>query len=113
MTRRRFWHGALLGLLVTGIAACSSERLTIPNYNQPTTEGLSKDPSAVQLLATGILDGVRDGTAVMARDFGIFGREAYNYFPTDGRNISNYLNGIPGPQRLDPAGFAAGNWTIH
>lgn len=112
MTRRRFWHGARLGLLVTGITACSSERLNIPNYNQPTTEGLSSDPTAVQLLASGVLDGVRDGIAGMARDFGIFGRETYNYFPTDGRNISNYLVGIPGPQRLDPAGFASGNWTI-
>ncbi|MBC7789492.1 MAG: RagB/SusD family nutrient uptake outer membrane protein [Anaerolineae bacterium] len=111
MIRRRFWHGARLGLLIAGIAACSSERLVIPNYNQPTTEGLSNDPTAVQLLATGVLDGVRDGIAGMARDFGIFGRETYNYFPTDGRNISNYLVGIPGPQRLDPAGFASGNWT--
>jgi len=112
MTRRRFWHGARLGLLITGIAACNSERLNIPNYNQPTTEGLSNDPTAVQLLASGVLDGVRDGFAGMTRDFGIFGREVYNYFPTDGRNVSNYLVGIPGPQRLDPAGFAAGNWTI-
>jgi hypothetical protein len=113
MTRRRIWHGARLGLLITGIAACSSERLNIPNYNQPTTEGLSKDPSAVQLLSSGLLDGTRDGFAGMTRDFGIFGREAYNYFPTDGRNVSNYLVGIPGPQRLDPAGFASGNWNIH
>jgi len=112
MTRRRFWHGARLGLLIAGIAACSSERLNIPNYNQPTTEGLSSDPTAVQLLASGVLDGVRDGFAGMTRDFGIFGREVYNYFPTDGRNVSNYLVGIPGPQRLDPAGFASGNWTI-
>ena len=112
MTRRRFWHGARLGLLLTAIAACSADRLVIPNYNQPTTEGLSKDPAAVQLLASGVMDGVRDGIAGMARDFGIFGRETYNYFPTDGRNISNYLVGIPGPQRLDPAGFAAGNWNI-
>jgi len=113
MTRRRFWHGARLGLLIAGMAACNSERLNIPNYNQPTTEGLSKDPSAVQLLSSGILDGVRDGFAGVNRDFGIFGREVYNYFPTDGRNVSNYLVGIPGPQRLDPAGFASGNWTIH
>ncbi|MFL5464153.1 MAG: RagB/SusD family nutrient uptake outer membrane protein [Gemmatimonadaceae bacterium] len=112
MSRSRFWHGARLGLLLTGIAACSSERLVIPNYNQPTTEGLSKDPAAVQLLAAGILDGVRDGFAGMTRDFGIFGREVYNYFPTDARNISHYLIGIPGPQRIDPAGFASGNWTI-
>jgi len=111
MTRRRFWHGARLGLLLTGIAACSADRLVIPNYNQPTTEGVGKDPQGVQLLASGILDGTRDGMAGMNRDFGVFGREAYNYFPTDGRFISNYLNGILGPQRLDPAGFAVGNWT--
>ncbi len=112
MTRRRFRHGARLGLLLTAIAACSADRLVIPNYNQPTTEGLSKDPAAVQLLASGVMDGVRDGIAGMTRDFGVFGREVYNYFPTDGRTISNYLVGIPGPQRLDPAGFASGNWNI-
>ena len=85
MTRRRFWHGARLGLLLTGIAACSSERLVIPNYNQPTTEGVSKDPKGVQLLASGILAGTRNNMAGMNRDWGVFGREAYNYFATDGR----------------------------
>jgi hypothetical protein len=111
MSRSRFWHGARLGLLATAIAACSSEKLVIPNYNQPTTEGVSKDPKGVQLLASGILDGVRDNMAATNRDFGQFGREVYNYFPTDGRTISNYLVGIPGPQRLDPQGFASGLWT--
>src|SRR5258705_783893 len=111
MTRRRYWHGAGLGLLLTAIAACSTEKLTIPNYNQPTTEGVSKDPKGVALLASGILDGDRDAMPGMIRDFGTFGRESYNYFPTDGRTISNYLVGIPGPQRLDPAGLAAGVWT--
>ena len=112
MTRRRFWHGVRLGLLLTGIAACSTEKLTIPNYNQPTTEGVAKDPKGVQLLASGLLDGIRDAFAGTSRDFGVFGREAYNYFATDGRFISNYLVGIPGPQRLDPAGFASGLWNI-
>jgi starch-binding outer membrane protein, SusD/RagB family len=111
MTRRRFWHGVRLGLLLTGIAACSADRLTIPNYNAPTTVGLGKDPNAVQLLASGVLDGTRDAMAGTMRDFGVFGREVYNYFSTDGRTISNYLTGIPGPQRLDPAGFANGNWV--
>jgi hypothetical protein len=111
MTRRRFWHGARFGLLLTGIAACSTEKLTIPNYNQPTTEGVAKDPKGVQLLASGLLDGVRDNFAATNRDFGTFGRESYNYFATDGRTISNYLVGIPGPQRLDPQGFASGLWT--
>jgi hypothetical protein len=111
MTRSRFWHGARLGLLLTGIAACSTEKLVIPNYNQPTTEGVSKDPKGVQLLASGILAGTRNSMAGMNRDWGVFGREAYNYFATDGRFISNYLVGIPGPQRIDPAGFAVGGWT--
>ena len=110
MTRRRLWHGARLTLLLAGIAACSSERLVIPNYNQPTTEGVSKDPKGVQLLVSGILVGTRNSMIGMNRDFGIFGREAYNYFATDGRFISNYLVGIPGPQRLDPAGFASARW---
>jgi hypothetical protein len=111
MTRRRFWHGARLGLLFTGIAACNTDKLTIPNYNQPTTEGVGKDPNGVQLLVSGLLAGSRNSLAGMVQDFGQFGRESYNYFSTDGRTISNYLVGIPGPQRLDPAGFAAGGWV--
>ena len=111
MIRRRFWHGARLGLLLTGIAACNADKLTIPNFNQPTTEGVSKDPNGVQLLASGVLAGSRNSLAGMIRDFGVFGRESYNYFATDGRTISNYLVGIPGPQRLDPAGFASGGWV--
>ena len=111
MIRRRFWHGARLGLLLTGIAACNTDRLTIPNYNQPTTEGVGKDPNGVQLLVSGILAGSRNSQAGMVQDFGQFGRESYNYFSTDGRFISNYLVGIPGPQRLDPAGFASGDWV--
>ncbi len=110
MTRRHLWHGAS-GLLLAAVVGCSADKLTIPNYNQPTTEGVSKDINGVKLLVAGILDGTRDAMAGMNRDFGVFGRETYNYFATDGRFISNYLVGIPGPQRLDPAGFAVGNWT--
>jgi hypothetical protein len=110
MTRRQLWHGARLGILLAGVAACGADRLVIPNYNQPTTEGVSKDPTGVQLLATGILANERNQAAGTNQNFGIFGRESYNYFATDGRFISNYLTGIPGPQRLDPNGFASGIW---
>jgi starch-binding outer membrane protein, SusD/RagB family len=111
MIRRRFRHGVRSGLLLAAIVGCNADKLTIPNYNQPTTEGVSKDLNGVRLLVAGILDGTRDAMAGMNRDFAVFGREGYNYFATDGRFISNYLVGIPGPQRLDPAGFAAGDWT--
>ena len=40
----------------------------------------------------------------------MFGRELYNYTPAEGRNTSAYLIGIPGQNRLDPSGFANGNW---
>lgn len=110
MIRRRLWHGARLGMLLAAVAACSADRLVIPNYNAPTTEGVSKDPTGVQLLASGILANERNQLGGMNQDFGIFGREVYNYFATDGRFISNYLTGIPGPQRLDPNGFASGRW---
>jgi hypothetical protein len=97
-------------MLLAGVAACGADRLVIPNYNAPTTEGVSKDPTGVQLLASGILANERNQLAGTNQSFGIFGREAYNYFATDGRFISNYLTGIPGPQRLDPNGFASGLW---
>lgn len=110
MTRRHFRHGAGLGVLLAAVAACTADRLVIPNYNAPTTEGVQKDPSGVQLLVTGLLASERNQLAGVNRDFGIFGREVYNYFQTDGRTVSNYLTGIPGPQRLDPGGFASGQW---
>src|SRR5215207_274682 len=100
----------LAGALAVGAAACG-DPLNVPNYNNPTVEGIGKDPNGVQLLATGILYNQRNQMAGFARDLMIFGREGYNYFQTDGRNVQNYLVGIPGPQRLDPAGFASGNWN--
>lgn len=102
---------ALLGVLTLGIGACSSEKLNVPNYNAPSVDALSKDPNGIQLLATGILVNERNQLAGYNRDFGIFGREVYNYFTTDGRTVSNYLVGLANPQRLDPGGFANGQWS--
>ncbi|MEP7383972.1 MAG: RagB/SusD family nutrient uptake outer membrane protein [Gemmatimonadota bacterium] len=102
---------ALLGVLTFGLGACNSERLNVPNYNQPSVDALSKDPNGIQLLATGILVNERNQLAGYNRDFGIFGREVYNYFTTDGRTVQNYLVGLASPQRLDPGGFANGRWS--
>src|SRR5688572_21821147 len=100
----------LAGALALGAGACG-DPLNVPNYDSPTVEGIGGDPNGVQLLATGILYNQRNQMAGFARDVMIFGREGYNYFQTDGRNVQNYLVGIPGPQRLDPSGFASGNWN--
>ena len=102
---------ALLGALMIGLAGCNSDKLNVPNYNSPTVDALAKDPNGIQLLATGILVSERGAIAGFTRDLGVFGREVYNYFTTDGRTVSNYLVGLANPQRLDPGGFASGQWN--
>lgn len=98
--------------LLVVAAACNEDKLNVPNYNSPTVDGLSKDPNGVQLVATAMTIQQRANIAGYVRDVGIFGRELYNYFPTDGRTVSNYLLGIGtgATQRLDPVGFASGQW---
>jgi len=112
---RRLTHVAAVGGLLLGVAACNSD-LNVPDYNRPTTEGVAKDPQGIQVLATGILERERRLAPGTSQDFGFFGRESYVYFPTDGRNVTGFLVGVPGPggqKTLDPGGFAATltNWT--
>jgi len=107
------WTRILAGAaLLVVAAACNEDKLTVPNYNSPTVDGLSKDPNGVQLVATAMTIQERGNLTGYIRDVGIFGRELYNYFPTDGRTVSHYLLGIGtgATQRLDPVGFASGNW---
>jgi hypothetical protein len=103
---------ALAGALAAA-TACSAEQLTIPNFNSPTVDGLAKDPNGLQLVSTAMLIALRGEYNAFASDVGRFGRESYNYFPTDGRTISNYIVGIGAgaSQRLDPTGFASGRWA--
>src|SRR5689334_16166855 len=110
----------LKGLALVGaaaaLAACSSDRLQIPNYNAPTTEGVAKDPQGIQLAATGIIERERSLTPGTDQDFGFLGRESYVYFSTDGRNVTGFLVGVPGPggaKTIDPGGFGATgtNWN--
>ena len=101
---------ALTGALL-GAAACSADRLQIPNYNAPTTEGVAKDPQGIQIAVTGMLERERAITVDRTRPSGIFARELYYYFSTDARWVSNPLIGIGTPQRLDNGGFVgAQNW---
>ena len=94
------------------LAACAQSDINIANPNSPLTTGASSDPTALQLLATGLLTDMRGTRAALISNTGILGREMYNYTPQEGRNTTNYLIGITvnGKQELDPAGFATGSW---
>jgi starch-binding outer membrane protein, SusD/RagB family len=83
----------LLGAAVLATAGACTQDLTVPNYQNATPESIQGDPaSAVPLLASGVLRNDRDNAIGYVRDLGIFGREAYNYTPTEGRNTSGYLS---------------------
>src|SRR5437867_2944150 len=81
--------------------------LVVPPLNDPTPGDIGRSPiTGLQLAATGILFQDRTSYAGFISDVGIFGRESYNYFTTDGRTHSHYVAQNP----LDPAGFANGGW---
>src|SRR5258708_29375504 len=107
--RIRLMRSTLLRVVagvVLAVPTCTEP--IVPNYNNPTVTAAGSDPSALQLLATGILSQLRATVTGEALSTGILGREAFNYTPTEGRNTTQYLQG-PGP--LDPSGFATGNFT--
>src|SRR6185369_3842116 len=98
--------------LLTVVAACSAKDLNIANPNSATVDGASGDPTALQLLATGLVidqRGTRNGFITNA---GVLGREMYNFQPTEGRFVTHPLIGIVvgGVQKLDPTGFQTGPW---
>lgn len=103
--------GLALSAVLIAAMACSADRLNIPNYNAPTTEGVAKDPQGIQLSATGMVVAERGLYFTRVRDVGVLGREAYFYFPTDARFVSNALIGVGTPPKLDPNGFYSGNWN--
>ncbi len=100
-----------LSLATAALAACSSDQLEITNPNTPTVVAASADPQALQLQATGILRQLRGNRGGFINDAGRFGREMFIYSPQEGRNTSHYLQGITGANKLDPAGFAVGQWA--
>jgi hypothetical protein len=61
------------------LAGCT-ERLTVPNFQNPTVASVAADPlTAVPLLATGVLRNDRGILPAYVLGVGILGREAYNY----------------------------------
>ncbi len=99
-------HSVAAAVAVVLLAGCNADALNVPNYNSVATT-TTPDKALVQNLASGILIQERAGLTGYYSDAGIFGRESYNYFQTDGRSTSNYLAAA----QIDNAGFAAGGWT--
>ncbi|MBC7842458.1 MAG: RagB/SusD family nutrient uptake outer membrane protein [Gemmatimonadaceae bacterium] len=99
-------HSVTAALAVVVLAGCNADKLNVPNFNAPATT-TTPDIALVQNLASGILFQARANLPGFYSDAGIFGRESYNYFQTDGRSTSNYLAAA----QLDNAGFAAGGWN--
>lgn len=100
------------GAAVLALAACDKNDLNLVNPNSATIAGASADPTAFQLLATGLQVDQRGTRLGMINYTGILGRESYNFQPTEGRNTTHFLLGITvgGRQVLDPTGFAVAPW---
>jgi hypothetical protein len=100
-------------LAAVTLAACNEKALEITNPNNPTVTAAAGDPAALQLLATGLLADYRGSRTGFIQNTAIFGREAYNYFPTDPRFTQHALIGIVinGITQIDPSGFYNGLWA--
>lgn len=99
--------GLLLGLAAVTVlgTACSADRLNVPNPNTATQEAAQGAQGALQLQVTGVFRQLRNQRGGFITAMARFGREGYIYTPNEGRNTSAYLIGVPGENRLDPAGF--------
>jgi hypothetical protein len=102
--------GAAFALVA--LAACTKKDLDITNPNVITPAAAAADPSALQLLATGLTIDYRASRGGFASDVGRLGRESFIFTPQEGRNTTHYLIGITigSKQELDPTGFAVGEW---
>jgi hypothetical protein len=107
-------HGMLSVVAIAAlVGGCQSSDLSIKNPNSPTVDGANGDPTALQLLATGLLVDQRGTRSGFITNAGVIGRESYTFSPTEGRNVTHPLIGIivNGVQKLDPTGFATGPWA--
>src|SRR5262249_51700293 len=95
------------------LTACSEKDININNPNSAIASAAASDPTALQLLATGLMTDQRSTRIGLISNMPILGGEGSNLTPPEGRNTTNYLIGITvnGKQELDPAGFANGSWT--
>src|SRR4051812_22105537 len=72
----------VVGAFGMTLASCT-ERLTVPNFQNPTITSIAADPvTAIPLLMTGVLRSDRGNMPNYVLDVGMLGREAYFYSPT-------------------------------
>ncbi len=111
MTFHRIRRAAIALVALAGFA-CADD-LNVTNPNVASVAGATADPSALQLLATGLLAEYRGQSTALYTGGGVLGREAYSFPPQEGRNTTHFLIGITvgGVQKLDPSGFATGPWA--
>src|SRR5947207_8963352 len=116
-TRRLFlvYKKALAAaLLAATVVACHASDLAVANPNVATVNGATSDPTALQLLFTGLFSDIRGQRANMILQSAVFGREGYTLSPQDGRFATVPLIGVVvgGVTKIDPAvGFANNPWA--
>src|SRR5947209_14380956 len=85
----RILYGTLAAVTLVAATACNSDRLTLPNYQNPTPGAIASDPrGAVQLFVNGILFRDRGAAGGYINGVGRLGRESLEYSQTEGRNVS-------------------------
>jgi hypothetical protein len=98
--------------LAATAAGCRQSDIDISNPNSALASAVATDPTALQLLATGLFTDQRGTRTAQITNVGTFGREMYTFTPNEGRNTTHFIIGIQvgGVQKLDPSGFANGSW---
>jgi hypothetical protein len=109
---RRVIGAALFAALTLG---CRASDLNVQNPNAATVTGATSDPTALQLLFTGLFADIRGTRINMISQSGIFGRESYSISPQDGRSVTVPLIGLNagGVTKIDPSqtGFSNNPWS--
>lgn len=89
------------------LGACSE--VVVPNYNSPSTDRLTTNPTAATVNTTvvGLLVGIRGSVGTWATGLGVLGREILNLDTAEPRSVNAYLIGP-----LEPGGFGVDQgWT--
>ncbi len=91
-------------ILVAAMAATGCDDLIVPNYNDPSVEDLTTNPTvnSVVAAAQNLMVTARGNTASRVLYLGIWGREAYDLRPEEPRTTTNRLIGP-----LDPVNGGA------